>query len=400
MNLASSNRVSLAYVAETAFGATPGAGSSAYLRFKGESFDYALTKAVSQEIRQDRQNSGATTVDAAASGGLQFEAQYREYDTLLAAAMQSAFTVYGTNGSSTTFTADHAATTITASVAPTGSSAFTGLQKGQWFRLVTAGANNGKFFRVSSTVAPTATVITLDASTPAAVAAGVTGCVVQTSRLTNGTTMTTFSVEKAFNDVGQFLTYRGMGVNKLALNFASGSITTGSFEFMGKDLVRGTATQLPGAIAASQTYNVQNGVRGLGQLWEGSAPLTNTFVKKLDVSIDNSLRSQSALANMGAVGLGVGDFNPTGSFDAYFADGIQFDKFLNDQYTALTFGTQDSAGNGYVVTLPRVQLMTCKVQAGGKNQDVMASFTFTGFADLANATTALQQTIFVDRVGA
>jgi hypothetical protein len=400
--LASSNRASLAYVAETAFGSVPVAGSPAALRFTGESFDFSLSKEVSKEIRQDRQNSGATTVDASASGGFNFEAQYREYDTLLAAAMQGAWSVFGTNGISTSFTADFTATTITASVAPTGSSALTGLQKGQWFRMTTGGANNGKLFRVSTTTAPTTTVITLDPSTPAVVASGVATCAIQASRLTNGTTLTTFSVEKAFNDIAQFFTYRGMAVNKMSLAFASGAMTTGSFEFMGKDVVRNGATQMPGgagAIAASQTYNVQNGVKGMNVLWEGGAPLTSTFVKKLDLSVDNSLRAQTALANLGAVGLGVGDFNPTGSFDVYLADGTLYDKMLGDVYTSLSFATQDTAGNGYVVTLPRIQLMTGKILAGSKNQDVMAQFTFTGFADLQNATAALQQTIFIDRVG-
>lgn len=397
--LANSNRASLAYIAETAFGTTPGAGNGTALRYVGESFEFALTKEVSKEIRADRQNPGETSVDATASGSINFETQYREYDPFIAAALGNAFTVFGTNGSSTTFTADFAATTITASVAPTGSSALTGLQKGQWFRVTTAGANNGKFFRVSSTVAPTTTVITLDAATPATVAAGVTLVVVQTSRVTNGIGLTTFSIEKQLNDVAQFFTYRGQAVNKMSLKFASGSLSTGSFDFMGKDSVRNGATQMPGSLAASQTFGGQNGVRGIGQLWEGTGPITSTFIKSLDLMVDNSMRYQTALANFGAIGLGTGDFNVSGSFDAYFADGTMYDKFLNDVYTSLTVGTQDSAGNGYIVTLPRVMLKTAKVLAGAQNQDIMASFTYDAFADLTNATTALQQTIFIDRVG-
>lgn len=399
--LASSSRAAVSYIAESTFGTTPGSGTANNLRFTGESFSFDLTKETSKEIRSDRQNTGATTVDASASGAVNFELSYREYDTFIAAALMNTFSAYGTAGVGAAFTADFTSTTITnTGSALTGADAFTNLQKGQWFRLATGGVNNGKFFRVSTATAPTSLVITLDASTPAVVGTGVSTCKVQTSRLTNGTTQTSFSIEKSFSDITQFLTYRGMNVSKMNWKFASGALSTGSFDFMGKDMVRNGATQMPSAPAASQTYNIQNGVRGIGQLWEGGSPITSTYVKSLDLTVDNNLRLQTALANLGPVGIGVGDCKVTGSFEAYFADGSLYDKFLADTYTAVTIGTQDSAGNGYVVSLPNIQIMTGKIMAGGKNQDVMAQFTFEAFADLTNVTSALQKVLFVDRVGA
>lgn len=399
--LASANRAALSYIAEATFGTTPGTGTAKNIRFTGESFSFDLSKETSKEIRSDRQNSGATTVDASASGGFNFEMQYREYDPFLEGALFSDYTVFGTDGVGSTNTATFATGTITASVATTGANDWSTLQKGQWFRVITGSSalNNGKFFRVSTATAPTDTVITLDASTPATADAGVTGVYVQTSRLTNGTDQKFFSFEKSFGDVTQFLLYRGMCASKMNWKFAAGSLSDGSFEFMGKDSVRAAVTGMPSAAAASQAFNIQNGVRGIGQLWEGTAPLTSTYIKSLDLTVDNNLRAQTALGTLGAVGIGVGDFKPTGSFEAYFADGAQYDKFLADTYTALTVGTQDTSGNGYIVTLPYIQLMSAKVLAGSKNTDIMASFTFEGFADLSNATAGLRKTIFIDRVG-
>lgn len=398
--LASSSRVALAYIPEVNFGVTPGTGTVTGLRFTGESLSFDLSKETSKEIRADRQNSGTTTVDAQASGGINFELSYKEYDPFLSAGLGNTYTVYGTNGIGTTFTADFTATTITASVAPTGNSALTGLQKGQWFRMTTGGANNGKLFRVSPTVAPTATVITLDASTPAVVASTVATCAVQASRLTNGTAQPSFSIEKSFGDIAQFLNHRGMTVSKVGLKFSAGGITTGNIDFMGKDAVRGAVTALPGAATASQNYNIQNGVRGVTQLWENNAPIASTFVKSLDINIDNNLRFQTALGTLGAVGIGAGELKVTGSFEAYFADGIMYDRFLNDTYTSLACASQDTAGNGYVASLPYVMLTSAKVLAQGENQDIMAQFSYEAFADLSNGTAALQKTVFLDRVGA
>lgn len=398
--LASTSRAQMRYIPEAVFGVTPVAGNPKALRFTGESFDFAQSKEVSKEIRSDRQLTGATTVDATSSGDINFEMQYAEYDPIIEGLMMSSFAAYGTNGVGTSFSAAYTANTITAAVAPTGSSDFTTLQRGQWFRVNhLTNANHGKVFRVSSTVAPTTAVITLDASTVATVAASQAGCALQSSRLTNGVFERSFTFEKEFADVSQFFAYRGQYVSKASLKFSSGALLEGSFSFMGKDALRSAVTTLPGTSVASQTYEIQNAVKGVGQLWEGGTPLSTTFIKSLDLMMDNNLRNQGAIANLGPVGIGVGDFSGTGSFQAYFANGSLYDKFVNDVYTALTVSCQDPAGNGYVFSYPRAMLMSSKVVASGKNGDVMADFTFTAFADDANAIPALRKTLFIDRVG-
>lgn len=400
MTLASANRAALGYIAESTFGTTPGAGTAKNIRFTGESFSYDLSKEMSKEIRDDRQLSDAITVDATATGGFNFELSYREYDAFLQGALFSDFVVYGTDGVGTTATVDFTATTITnTGAALTGANAYTVLQGGQWFRVVApAHANDGVFCRVSTSVAPTTTVITVDASTPLATGTGVTSVALQTSRLTNGVTQKFFSIERSMSDVTQFMLYRGMCVSKMDWKIAAGALSEGSFEFMGKDMVRAGTTGLPSALGASQTFKIQNGVTSVGQLWEGTAP-TGISIKSIDMSIENNLRSQTAIGTLGAVGIGVGTFRPSGSFEAYFENGNLYDKFLDDEYTQIIVGTQDALGNGYVVTMPRVALMTAKVMAGSKDSDIMAQFTFEALADESNATAALRQTMFIDRVG-
>lgn len=400
MPLASTSRAQVRYILESVFGVTPTTGNPRNIRFTGESFDFALSKEVSKEIRADRQLSGAVTTDATSSGDLNIHMQYAEYDPMLEALLMSTYAAHGTAGVGTSFSAAYSATTITASVAPTGTSDFTTLQPGQWFRVShPSNANDGKVFRVSLTVAPTTTVITLDASTPATVVAATAGAALQSSRLTNGIIERSFTVEKNFSDVSQFFAYRGQYVSKAALKFASGSLLEGSFSFMGKDAVCTTVTSLPGTVIASQTYNIQNAVTGVGQLWEGNAPLTSTFIKSLDLSFDNNLRNQGAIGTLGPVGIGIGDFSSTGTFQAYFVNNALFNKFRNDVYTSLCVSCQDAAGNGYVFTFPRIMLMSCKITASGKNGDVMADFAFSSFADDTNANAALRRSTFIDRVG-
>lgn len=398
---ASSSRVQLRYIAEASFGVTPGAGNCVNLRMTGESLNADRSKEESKEMRSDRQVSGATTVDANAGGGINFHLSYAEYDAFLAAALQSSYTVFGVNGVSATATITFATGTLTASVATSGASDWSTLQRGQWFLVTAPGnaANDGKLLRVSTSVAPTTTVITLDASTPAVAATSITLCTIATSRMSNGVTQPSFSIEKEFADVTQFMLFTGMTVNKLSLNFAAAALTDGSFDFMGKVGALAGTTGLPGTPVASKTYEIMNGVTGIGQLWEGTAPVTGTFIKSMSMNVDNALRGQKALANLGNIGIGVGDFKVSGSMEVYFSNGTMYGKFTNDTYTQIIVGSQDLSRNGYVFTLPRVLLMNGNITAGAKNQDVMATFEYMAFSDDANAVAALRKTMFIDRVG-
>lgn len=399
-NLASTGRMQMRYIKESVYGTTPGAGNCRNLRITGEGLNFDQTKEESKELRSDRQVGGATTVDAQPSGPVNFHLQYGEFDQFLEGALQNTYTVFGTNGVGATFTGTMATGTITASVATSGSSLFTLLQQGQWFRLnAPGGLNDGKWFRVHPTTPPTSTVVTLDASTPALAEAGIANCTVATSRLTNGVTEASFSLEKNFADVTQFLLYRGMNVGKLSMNFSAAALTDCTMDLIGKDMVRAAATGLPGTPVASLTHEIMNGARGIGQLWEGTAPMTGTFVKSMSVNIDNNSRGQKALANLGNVGIGFGDFDVMGQLEVYFANGTLFDKFLADTYTSLIVATTDVNKNGYVLTMPRVLLMGAKVVAQGKNQDVMAQFDFQAFSDDAHTNAAYRKTLFLDRVG-
>ena len=399
MPLANTSLAQIRRIREVTFGVTPVAGNGGNLRVTGESFIFDVKKEESKELRADRQIGYVVPVSAGASGGFNFHLSYGEYDPELESTLQSVYAVYGINGVGTTFVGTFTANTIVPGANPTGSSAFTTLVRGQWFRLISSGSNNGRLFRVSSTVTPTAALITLDAGTPAIVAATEAGCAIQASRLTNGILQTSFTYEKELPDVVQFFAFRGMTPGKVMLNFVSAALTDGSIEFMGKSSTRGVVTVLPGTTAPSRTGEIQSGATGVSQIWEAGVPMTATFIKSLNLTVDNVQRSQEAIGNFGYVGIGSGTLAVSATLEVYFETGALYDKFLNNVYTSLIIGTQDPAGNGYILTLPRVNLTSSKITAGSKDQDLMASFELRALADDANTIPALRRTLFIDRVG-
>ena len=407
MALASTSSIQVRLIAEVTPGTTPGAGQNYDIRITGESFDFAIQKEASKEINASRMTTSEAPVGASSSGGYQAELSYNEHDAVLAALLQSTWTVYGTAGvAGAASTVAATATTLTASATtavPNPNDSWVLLKKGQWFMLEhPATANNGKLFRVSTITAPTTTVITLDVSTPAAIVAATAGGKVKTSRLTHGTTQTSFSIERQALDVGQYFIYKGMTPSKMTLNGASGALTTMSIDFMGLGVARNNATFLGGSSNNPSTaYGVHSAVSNAQSLiWEGGEPAVGTFVKSVSLEFDNALRNQSAIGSLAPVGIGNGTIAAKATMSVYFANGDLFDKFIANTGTSLIWASLDSAGNGYVFTAPNANVNAFKITAGSKDQDLMADVTLTLLGDQANADAALRKVLIIDRVGA
>ena len=282
----------------------------------------------------------------------------------------------------------------TLGVAPTGADAFTNLAVGQFFLLkAPSDAANLAVLRVASR---TTTVITVSSVTPipGSGSRAVAGSSISSSRLFNGTTQRSFSMERAALDVNQFFMYRGMNANKMSLSMASGAFVNGSFDFMGKDSLRTAVTGLPGTPIAQTNFDIINARTGVGNILENGAALANTFIKSLKLDIGNTLRGQDAIGTLGYVGVVPGTLEVTGELEVYLADGAMYDKFVNNTASSLIWTMKDAAGNGYAMTLPKVYYSDSKVMAGSKDQDMMLSMPFTAILDSVTG-----KAVIMDRFG-
>lgn len=401
MALSTSNRSQLRFIKESVFGTIPGSGNPNNLRMTGESLAFGIQTDTSKEIRSDRQVTDLVQTGAGASGDINFEFSYNEFDPLLEAVFQGAFTVFGVNGVGVAVptSATFAAGTLTAGAATSGASIFTSLVAGQWVKIAGSSIPGQNIWvQVSKSVSPTTTVLTFE-GTPFTGLTGNGGAAVtvSASRLVNGTTLNSYTLERSIADATtpQFFAYRGMCASKMTLKFASGSVVGGSLSFMGKDAVRqDTTTLLPGAPVASKAFDVINAVSGVGNVLEGGVPLTGTYIKSAELTIDNSLRGQTAIGTLGNVGVGTGTLQVSGTIEVYLADGAMWDKFRNNTASSISLRATDGAGNGYVFTLPKIKYGDAKVNAGGQDQDIILSMPFTALMD---STTS--KTVIIDRAG-
>lgn len=412
--MAASNLAQLAYKLEgtypTNFG-VPQAGNGTLLTMTAETLDYTVKTESSKAIRSDRQTPDLVQVGASSQGGFSFEQQYKEYDPFIQGVLQSDFVAYGTNGVGAVIaTLGVTATVLTAGAAPTGSSALTGLKKGQWFGIkAPAGASDaakaylkGRAFRVSPATAPTATVLTLDTATPinTTIIASLDGAAITSSYAWNGNTMKSYTLEVQHTDIGEYRIYTGQIVSKMDLKLSVGAIVTGSFDFMGQSFSIESASAM-GTPVASQTFTPANATRGVFDIFEGGASITaTTYIKSADLTIDNTLRAQEAVGVFGNAGVAAGTMKNTGKLEVFFADSVMYKKLLNGDASSLSLPLLDVDGNGYVYFYPRIKYSAAKVNAGGLDQDAMLSMDWQALPDIDPTSPWFGKSVVIFRIGA
>ncbi|NQW12224.1 MAG: hypothetical protein HQ481_20350 [Alphaproteobacteria bacterium] len=389
--MADSSRAQLTYLAESTWGVTPAAAMT-QVRYTNERLGYQITNTSSREVRSDRQVSDLVQTGAQASGSFDVELSYAAHDPFLASAL---FSSWGTPVA-ISIANDIASSNAGSSFTSTTTDFTAGIVAGQWIKVggftTNSGENNG-YYQVTSVATNTLGVSPAPASDEA-IGVGKTITMAGTI-LRNGVTETSFTMEKAFTDVGTFIAFTGMVPSSLNLNIETGSILTGSLNFMGKSGALGVATVGTGAAITAPVNEVMNAVNNVGEVRENGAVLSQAALRSLSVSVENGLRGIQAVGSLGNVDIGTGRCTVTGQVSIYFSDGALYQKYLDGTMTSLSFRVNDPAGNGYVVSLPRVKLTQGSVFAGGNDQDVLADFQYQAVRD-----PALDCTIQIDRFAA
>lgn len=413
-NLSSSNRSQLVWKLEgtypTNFGVTPG-GNGTIVSMLSESLNYDIQTVESKIIRADRQRADSTQVSAKTSGGYNSEHIYREHDPFIQAAVQADFVAYGTNGVGAAIPSMTAsATTLTAATATTGADNFTNLERGQWFTLIppaNASASVRAYlsrqpFRVSRTVAPTSTVITLDPATPyntALAGPSANNFQITTSRVSNGVVMKSYSLEVQHLDIARYRTFRGQICSKMDVSLTTGDIVSVNFEFLG-DSGEMSSTSAMGTPVAPQSYTPANATRGVFDIIEGDALISaTTYIKTLSFMVDNTLRDQKAVGVFGLAGIGSGTHTIGGKLSVYFANEVLYNKFVDHTSSSLSIPVLDNQGNGYVYFFPFIRFSQGKVNVGGQDQDNMVEVDFNAYPDPTVGSPFFGRTVSIYRVG-
>lgn len=191
------------------------------------------------------------------------------------------------------------------------------------------------------------------------------------------------SVETGFHDVGQYFIVDGLRTGGIELDVQAGSIITGSSKLQGRETKRSSTEKLTGGsytpLEAPAT-EVVSATANVGALSVDGVE-QSTAIKSIKLSIEGNLRNQTAVGSKFPVGIAAGRLNVKGTIEAYFADGVMYDRFLQHETVSLSFPIIDHDKNTYYFTIPAFKVASDPVAPGGIDQDVMESMEFTAFRD-------------------
>ena len=375
MTLAATNRVGLRFIKEVTFGETPATPAFDELRYTGESLNYNISNVTSDEIRADRMTSDLVQVEGDASGDINVEVSYDAYDEFLESTLASTWGAV-TAVSEVDIDADTADDSFN-TVA--GDFLADGIVVGKWVKVAgfTNSAING-YYRV---VTATAAKIVVTPAIPAIEAAGNT-ITMSGSMLRNGTTLSSFSVQKHLQDISpnSYFLFNGVRMGQLQLSFETGSILTGVFSMMGLGASVNTTGVAGQTEVPAPTNEVMNAVSNVLQI-EFDGVVSTAYFNTLNLSINNNLRAQNAIGSLPHVGIALSRLEVTGEAELYFQNNDEYTKYLNATAFSMSFRVEDSTGQSYVFTLPKVKYETGEVVAGGLDQDVFQRSTIRAIRD-------------------
>lgn len=389
--MSDSNRVQLSYNVETAWGTNP-AAAMRDIRYTGESLKQATNTVSSQEIRADRNIPDLLRVGINGDGDINIEMSHPESpgfltDFLRGALMSAAWAASATTASISTTVASTG--TYTATFTRASGDFTTTFAVGQWGK-----ADTG--FNVANVVPFKVTAVTTTVLTVVAASTFVgetfTGTLTRGAYIRNGTAVPTvadsfnnsFSIQKKFQDLGsadpngEYELMKGAVIDRLSMTVAADQVVTASFSVLAKNVVSASSTGSTGAISAVGTQNVYSGVDDVTACLEGAAAATLAplGLTNFTMQLQNNLRSRLEVGQLGAVSIGAGSANVTGTLQAYYSSKTIVDKYLAGTAAALALIFEDSSGDKMIIDFPRIKYTSGQRVATGINTDILMDMAF------------------------
>ena len=382
--MSDSNRLRVSLVKETTFGTTPSSPAMQVLQVTGQSMRDRVGYQQSNIINDDRNVEELVRLSKSAAGQLPFELMFspttEALELLLGGTMCSAETAVATGDSGST---TGSSKVVTVDV---GGSSNADVDVGDIVHL--SGSNAG-YYKVT---AKTSTTITVEADANLASDSGIT--VTRAARRVNGTVEDSFTIEVARLDLGKAQIFTGCVVNTLDLTVADEAIVTGTFTFEAanstfQDSDLGTDQFIASATYADATDHPVLDSLSVPEIRSAGASFP---AKQITLNINNNVVARTELGKLGAQSMRQGEFNVTGSFDAYFEDFTEMQSYADNTTGAIWFALIDANDRGYTFSLPTVKFSDAGADVTGSNTDTMVSVTYQAtLNDTEDCTTRMQR---------
>jgi hypothetical protein len=294
--------------------------------------------------------------------------------------------------------ADIAATTVGGNALTSTTLNFTtlGLIVGQWVKISGEGgafsfatpANNG-YCRISAIAANRLSFDVVPTGWATDTGTGKTIRLYYGDTIRNGVTEFSYRMEKQYGLIAgtRYAYFRGMEVSSMTLTADTRAIVTQSFTFTGSDGIVPSVTRDSSAITESiSAGTVLDSSNSIAMVLEnGAAVGTPNYVSSFALTLDNNLRQKAAIGAPGAIGIGQGRSDITGTLGTYFGDESYLAKLLNNTASGVTVLFRDLAKlKGELWDVPRLKYSGGVPEVTGIDTDIFANLSWQAIKDITN----------------
>lgn len=371
--MSDSNRLRVSIVKETTFGTTPASPAMQVLQVTGQSLRDRVGYQQSNIINDNRNVEELVRLSKSAGGQTPIELMFsptgEALELLLGATMCSAEVAESEDtGASIAGTGK----VITCALGTNNADVSVG------DIVATTGAAAG-YYKVT---AVTTTTITVEADSDFAAEDPIT--VTRAARRTNGTVNDSFTIEVARLDLQKAQIFTGCTVNMFDVTIADEAMVTANLTFEAANSTFATTnTDTADQFIASATYTdaATHPVLDSLSIPEIRSDGSSFAAKQITLNINNNVVPRTELGQLGAQSMRQGEFNVTGSFDAYFEDFSEMQAYANNTEGAIWFALIDANGRGYSFSLPHVKFSDAGADVTGSNTDTMVSVSYQATLD-------------------
>lgn len=194
-----------------------------------------------------------------------------------------------------------------------------------------------------------------------------------------GTTLKSFSIEDALNDITQYRLFTGCAVSSMGISIAPNQMVTTTFGIVGSTgTISGTGKTITAA-AVNQPFDAYSGDVSIGNV---SGATTSAIVSSIEFTIDNGLNPTFVVGSDETPQLEFGRAEVSGTLTAYFEDASLVNRFIDETETEIEVSVDDPTGaNPYTFSFPK-----CKINSANANLENPQSRLITlEFVALYNA---------------
>lgn len=195
-----------------------------------------------------------------------------------------------------------------------------------------------------------------------------------------GTERRSFTIERYFEDIGQYHRFRGCEANTFSLNVSPNAMVTATFGIVGSGMSTDTAIVTGATYSAATTSKPMDSFTGT--LQEGGGSIS--VVTEMSMSLENGLEPLYVVGSKTSIGNSIGRATVTGNLTVYFENSTMIDKFINETETSLQFETPDGT-NKYTWRINQLKFTGGQPDVSGEGP-ITLSMPFEAYLDALTIT--------------